>query len=382
MAEIERLKEYGFDLKAQERARRYQLDRLILKIVYYTILLALLLLFARFGSAGLADLIKGFAQGPWPLNVLYTLIFTVGFFLLGLPFDWWGYRIERHYGLSTQSPRSWLADELKAGVINLVIFLIAFPAIYIGIVQSGTWWLIAWAIATLFIILMSFIAPVVLMPLFFKFEPLEDEELVARLRDLAEKAKVKIIGVFKMGAAAKTKEAVGALTGIGATRRIILSDTLLENYAPEEIETVIAHELGHHAHKDIWKGIAGLSMMALLGFYIVHLALEPFAQGLGLNRDIASLPLFLVILGGVFLVLKPLYNAFSRWFEGEADQFALELARRPAAQARVDVKLCDQNLRYAAPHPLIEFLFYDHPAGIKRVERALRFGSGRDAIDP
>ncbi|MFQ6034147.1 MAG: M48 family metallopeptidase [Candidatus Bipolaricaulia bacterium] len=382
MAEIERLKEYGFDPEAQEQARRYQLDRLRLKIVYYAILLALLLLFARFGSAGLADWIGGFAHGPWPLNVLYTLIFTVGLFLLGLPLDWWGYRIEQRYGLSTQSPRSWLADELKGGAINLIIFLIAFPAIYIGIVQSGTWWLIAWVITTMFIILMSFVAPVVLMPLFFKFEPLEDEEPAGRLKGLAERANVKIIGVFKMAAGVKTKKAVGALAGIGATRRIILSDTLLENYTPDEIETVIAHELGHHVHRDIWKRVAGFSAMTLIGFYTVHLALGPFARSLGLDRGIASLPLFLVILGGVFFILAPLRNTFSRWFEGEADRFALELARRPEAQARVDVKLCDQNLRYAAPHPVIEFLFYDHPAGIKRVERALKFRNGSDAIDP
>jgi STE24 endopeptidase len=382
MTDIERLKEYGFDPQVQERAWWYQLDRLRLKIVYYAIFLALLLLFARFGSAGLTGWIRGFAHGPWPLNVLYTLIFALGLFLVGLPLDWWGYRIEQRYKLSTQTFRSWLADELKAGVINLIIFLIAFPAIYIGVGQSGTWWLIAWAITTIFIVLMSFIAPVVLMPLFYRFEPLEDEELVAPLKELAERAKVKIIGVYKMGAAAKTRKAVGALAGIGATRRIILSDTLLENYTPEEIETVIAHELGHHVHRDIWKGIAGFSLMALIGFYIVHLTLGPFAKSLGLGKDIASLPLFLTILGGVFLLFTPLYNSFSRWFEGQADQFALELARRPEAQARVDVKLCDQNLRFAAPHPVIEFLFYDHPAGIKRVERALKFGSGSDGTGP
>ena len=382
MPDIERLKEYGFDPEAQERARRYQLDRLILKIVYYAILLALLLLFARFGSAGLADWIRSFAHGPWPLNVLYTLIFALGLFLVGLPLDWWGYRIERRYGLSTQEPRSWLGDELKAGAINLIIFLIAFPAIYIGVSQSGTWWLIAWAITTMFIVLMSFIAPVVLMPLFYRFEPLEDEGLVARLKGLAERAKVRIIGVFKMAAGVKTKRAVGALAGLGATRRIILSDTLLENYTPEEIETVIAHELGHHVHRDIWKGIASFSLMALIGFSIVHLTLGPFARSFGLGKGIESLPLFLVIFGGVLLLLMPLYNSFSRWFEGQADQFALELANKPEAQARVDVKICDQNLRYAAPHPLIEFLFYDHPAGIKRVKRALKFGRGSDGTSP
>lgn len=378
---MERLERLGFDPKIQEQARRYQLEGLKHQAGEYVALLGLLLLFAALGSGRLAGWIKGFITHPWVRNLVYTLIFGLGLFLFRLPFSWWGYRLERHYGLSTQSLRSWLADELKGGAINLIIFLIAFPWIYIGIAQSKLWWLTAWGITTIFIILMSFISPVVLMPLFYKFEPLGDEGLVRRLKGLAEKARIKVIGVFKMGAAAKTRRAIGALTGLGSTRRIILSDTLLENYSPDEIETVIAHELGHHAHQDIWRGITAFSVLALLGLYIVHLTLGPFAGAFGLTEGIESLPLFLVILGGVFFALMPLYNTFSRWCEGQADQFALELASKPEAQRKVMVKICDQNLRYAAPHPLVEFLFYDHPAGIRRVERANRFrdreGGGR-----
>jgi STE24 endopeptidase len=374
---IERLREYGFDLQIQERARRYQLNHLKLAIVEYATFLALLLLLALFGSAGLADWIKGFARSSWPLNTLYTLIFTIGLLIVGLPFSWWGYQIERHYGLSTQAPRSWLADELKGAVINLLIFLIAFPAIYVGILKSDTWWLIAWAIATLFAIMMGFITPVVLLPLFYKFVPLENEELVRRLKTLAIKAGVKIVGTFKMSVGAKTRKGIGALVGIGATRRIILSDTLLEHYTPDQIETVIAHELGHYVHQDLWKAIAGFSTLALLSFYIVHRTLGPLAGLFGLEKGIVSLPLFSVIIGGVFFIFLPLYNTLSRWVEGEADQYALELANRPEAQAQVHVKLCDQNLRYAVPHPVIEFLLYDHPAGFRRVERALEFREAR-----
>ncbi len=368
-----RIKEYGFDLKTQEKARHYHAERLWFKLVHYAALLALLLLFAAFGSSKLARAVSGFTDNTWLINLIYTAIFAVGFFLVDALFDWWSHQIERKYGISTQSVRSWLGDELKGGVINIILFLLAIPALYIGIVESHIWWLSAWLIATGFILLMGFISPVLLMPLFFKFEPLTDEDLVERLRRLAERAGVKVIGVFKMGAAAKTKRAIGALTGIGATRRIILSDTLLENYTPDEIETVIAHELGHHVHKDIWKGITIFSAMFLAGFIVVDLALAPFARIFGLGNGIESLPLFLIIIAGVFAVLQPLHSTISRWFEGNADQYALELAHKPEAQARVDVKLCDQNLRYAAPHPLIEFLFYDHPAGVKRVERALEF---------
>ncbi|MCR4403760.1 MAG: M48 family metallopeptidase [Candidatus Acetothermia bacterium] len=373
MNRLKQLEEHGFDIPTQERAREYQRARLLLAALESLALLGLLLLFAAFGSAPLRDWLSRSAQSPWSVNLLYTLIFGLGLSVASLVPSWRNYQLERRYGLSVQPPRGWLVDELKSGAILLVIFLAVFPAIYSGIARSNAWWVTTWAITTLFIVVLSFIAPVILMPLFYKFVPLEDRELTGRLERLVEKAGVKVLGVFKMAAAAKTRRAVGALAGIGRTRRIILSDTLLENYTPEEIETVVAHELGHHAHRDMWKLIAGQSALALLGLYAVHLALEPLAKAFGLGKDIARLPLFLIIFGGVFFVLSPLSNSLSRWFEGQADQYALQLAKKPAAQARVMVKICDQNLRFAAPHLLLELLAYDHPAGIKRVERVRRF---------
>ena len=378
----ELLREYGFDLETQKRAHAYQLAVLRMKVVRYAALAGILLLFAAFGSGGLARALGGIGGSSWVVNALYVLVFAIGLSVINLPFDLWDHAIERRYGLSTQSSGSFLADWLKSGAINLIIFLLALPAIYIGMEESSLWWVISWAIATLFIVFMGFISPIVLMPLFFKFEPLADADLVGRLKKLAERAGVKVLGVFKMGAAAKTSRAIGALTGIGATRRIILSDTLLNNYTPEEIETVIAHELGHHAHNDIWKGIISFSTMALIALITVHFTLLPLAEALGLNGGIETLPLFLIVLGGVLTILKPLFNTLSRRFEGQADQYALELARRPEAQASVDVKLCDQNLRYAAPHPAIEFLFYDHPAGIERVRRARAFAQAESRGAP
>ena len=371
------LKEYGFDPATQMRARAYQNARLRMAVVRYAALAVILLLFAAIASEGLLRSLGGGPASGWGLNALYVLVFAIGLSIADLPFDLWGYSIERRYGLSTQGPGSFFADWLKSGGINLLILIIAFPAIYVGFKESNLWWVISWAIATAFIVFMGFISPILLMPLFFKFEPLNDEELVGRLKKLAEKAGVKVLGVSKMKAAAKTKRAIGALTGIGATRRIILSDTLLDNYTPDEIETVIAHELGHHVHKDIWKGTFSFSAMALISLLAVHLALPPLARTLGLGMGIETLPLFLIILGGVLILLKPLNNSVSRQFEGKADQYALELAQLPEAQASVDVKLSDQNLRYAAPHPLVEALFYDHPAGIKRVRRALGFAESR-----
>lgn len=375
------LREYGFDIAVQTRAKSYLYATLRLKSVRYALLAAGFVAFAAFGSHGLASALGCTAGSGWGANALYALVFTVGFLLVDLPFDLWGYALERRFGLSNQQMASFFSDWLKSATISAIILVGSLPSIYIGMRDSSYWWLIAWAIATIIIIFMGFISPVLLMPLFFKFEPLADDRLVGRLKELAERAGVKVLGVFKMAVAAKTSRAIGALTGIGATRRIILSDTLLDNYTEDEIETVIAHELGHHAHKDIWKGIVTFSLMGLIGLLAVRSAIAPFSRLLGLSEGIETLPLFLLIIGGVFTLLKPVFNTISRGFEGAADEYALELAHKPEAQARVDVKLCDQNLRYAAPHPIVEFLFYDHPAGIKRVRRALRF-AGKAAQNP
>jgi len=375
MAEIEQLRELGFDPEVQSRAKRYQAEGFRLKAIEYGVYLAALLVFAAFGSAGLARWVGGFVPHMWPLNLIYTLVFVAGLTLLRLFFSWFGFRIEQRYELSTQSARCWFNDELKRGLVRLFMCLVAFPGIYMGVARSDMWWLTTWGITTVFIILMSFISPVVLMPRFYKFEPLQDQDLVDRLRSLAGRSGVKVIGFFRMAAGAKTRKAIGALAGIGATRRIILSDTLLENYTPDEIEAVIAHELGHHLHRDVWKTVAALSGLALCALYITHLALGPLAAALGLGRGIESLPVFLIILGGVFFLLAPLRSNLTRRFEGRADQFALELANKPEAQRNLMVKLHDQNLSFAAPHPVIEFLFDDHPSGLKRVQRTLRFES-------
>lgn len=371
MRDEEKLKKYGFDLKVQKRARQYHFDNLKLNAFDSLLSLAALLVFAWLGSACFARWVEGFLGGAWVINLMYVLIFTTGFLLFSLPFDWQGYKIERRYDLSTQKPKSWFIDQFKGNLISLIISLLALPTIYVAISWSNLWWIYGWVAGTAFTVFMGFIAPTVLMPLFYDFEPLEDKELFERLNKLAEKAGVEIVGVFKMAAGVKTKKAIGALAGIGSSRRIILSDTLLEKYTPDEIATVIAHELGHHKHNDMGKGIVQTSVMILLGFYIAHLVLGSFAGIFGLSTGIASLPVLLVTLGAIFFITSPLTNTLSRIRERTADRFALKLSGKPEAQAKVFVKLSEQNLSYVNPHPLIEFLFYDHPAAIKRVEQAL-----------
>jgi len=181
-----------------------------------------------------------------------------------------------------------------------------------------------------------------------------------------------VLGVYEWGLAEKTKKANAALAGIGATRRILVSDTMLAEYSDEEIEVVLAHELAHHVHGDIWKGIAFESLLVLLGFYAASRVLAALAAPLGLRGidDVAGLPLLLLAAGAVSLVMVPLSHAMSRAFERRADRFALDLTRNPAAFISAMRRLGAQNLAEDRPSRLVQWLFYSHPPLGERIAAA------------
>jgi STE24 endopeptidase len=223
-------------------------------------------------------------------------------------------------------------------------------------------------------VILANLAPVILMPLFNKFTPLGDDqaELESRLVTLAGKANTKVLGVFKFDMSRRTTTANAALTGLGNTRRIILGDTLLERYSADEIETILAHELGHQVNRDIPWGILVSSVLTLLGFYLVGLGLEWGVAYFGFYgpADVAAMPLFVLVMGLYGLVTMPLENAFSRWRERRADQYALRMTGNGKAFAAALAKLADQNLSDAEPEPWVEFFLYSHPALSKRIRTA------------
>jgi STE24 endopeptidase len=245
------------------------------------------------------------------------------------------------------------------------------------------WWLWVAGIMLIFNVLLANLAPVLLMPVFYKFVPLGDEhaDLVERLLRLAERAHTRVLGVFKFDLSRRTKAANAALTGLGNTRRIILGDTLIVEFTPDEIETVLAHELGHHVHKDIPIGIALESGMTLVGLYLASLGLSWGVAFLGFSSisDVAAMPLLLLVMGAYGLVTMPLGNAFSRWRERRADQYALRSTNNGAAYASALARLANQNLADADPEPWVEFLLYSHPALTKRISMAQGFDPSTSA---
>jgi STE24 endopeptidase len=365
-------------------ARRYNRIHRWLGIADFVIGSAFLILLLITGWSGwLRDLAlrRGFQN--------YTLaVFLYLFFLLlisktlGLGLDYYGFRLERRFQLSTQKVRSWLWDEAKGFLVGLVLASIVVELLYFMIRQSPQhWWIITWALFMGLFILLAQLAPVVLFPIFYKFEPLENEDLRRRLVQLGERSGTRVRGVYRWKLSEKSKKANAALTGLGSTRRIILADTLLDNYAPEEIEAVLAHELGHHVHKHILKSILVQAGITVLGFWLANFVLH-YAVDHHLFEelsDFANLPLLAITATVLSLLLMPALNAYSRYNERQADRYAFESIASVEPFISSMNKLARQNLAERTPAKWIEILFHSHPATSSRVAAAEEWGRTQTA---
>jgi STE24 endopeptidase len=306
---------------------------------------------------------------------LFFLLFIGKF--LGIGLDYYGFRLEQKFQLSNQKLRSWLWDEAKGFLVGLILGTIVVELLYFMIRQFPQhWWLITWALFIGLFILLAQLAPVVLFPIFYKFEPLEDEDLRRRLVQLGERAGTRVRGVYRWKLSEKSKKANAALTGLGATRRIILADTLLDNYAPEEIEAVLAHELGHHVHKHILKSIVVQAGITLLGFWLANFVLHYAVDHHMFEElsDFANLPLLAITVSVLSLLLMPALNAYSRYNERQADRYAFESIADVEPFISSMNKLAQQNLAERKPARWIEVLFHSHPAISSRVAAAEAWG--------
>ena len=322
------------------------------------------------------------ATSSWSLPItvtLYVCLLTLINEIVGLPLGFYsGFVLERRYGLSTARFGGWLIDQVKALTIGLALTCTAAIVLYELIAWSPSrWWLTAGVTFAAMRVGLTELTPVLLLPLFYRVKPLEKESLRARLIALAEKAGARVLGAYEWGLGAKTKKANAALAGIGATRRILVSDTMLAEYSDEEIEVVLAHELAHHVHGDIWKGIVFQSALVVCGFYLAARALDALAAPIGLRggADVAGLPLLLLAAGAVSLVMLPVAHAMSRAYERSADRFALDLTRNPAAFISAMHRLGAQNLAEERPSKLVQWLFYSHPPLRERIAAAQAFRS-------
>lgn len=367
---------WGFDIERQALARRLRAIRRRWSWAHTAVTLALLVILLAGGSAALRSWAESYGLPSWAAVAIYLIVVYAAFTLLGVPFGYLSLGLDRRHGLSTQTTRSWLADGAKSFALGLGAVLVSGEVIlWLLRTLPDWWWLAAWALGIAVSFIISFVAPVLLAPLFFRFRPLADAALRARFEALAAKARVPVIGVFEMQASAKTRRANAAVMGFGRTRRIVITDTMLTGFKPEEIETVLAHELGHQRYRDMLRGrlVGALVSFALLLVGAVAYAATYRTFGFRSLDDVAGLPLLALYAGIVSTVTTPLELWWSRNREGRADRFSLEVTRDPTAFASAMVKLHDQNLGVADPKLWEKWLHYSHPPGRERVEFARSF---------
>jgi STE24 endopeptidase len=347
-----------------------------------TVLVGLfLLLLSATGAAGLIRWALEWTTGwlPTPFGPLLAaglffagLVATVN--ALELPFAWYqGYWLERRYGLTTQILAHWLADHVKAVTASGVVMWSGLVTVYAAIVVwPDHWWLAAAGLFTVAMVLLARLAPVLLLPIFYRVRPLRRPELSERLLRMAERAGAPVLGVYEWAISGHTRKANAALAGIGRSRRILLSDTMLDAYSDDEIEVVLAHELAHHVHGDLWLGMALRTATLFAGAWLAAIALAAAVPWLGLRglADPAGAPLLLFVAGASSFLFLPLANALSRAQERRADHFALKLTRNPDAFVTAMRRLAQQNLAEERPSALARWLFYSHPPLGERIAAA------------
>lgn len=332
----------------------------------------------------LASRLRGVAEaaaGPLPSALRPTAAVLAFVAILGalhqagaLPIDFFhSFVLEHRYGLSTERVGRWAVDRLKAAALGVILTFAAAACLYLAIGRWPVWW---WAVVAagyaVVVVLLTGIAPVVLLPIFFKFRPVDRPELAERLIALSRRAGVAVGAACEWRISDRTKKANAALTGLGRTRRIILSDTLLSRYPDDEVEGILAHELGHLVHHDFWRGMAVRVLVAGAGLLAASRVLAALAAPLRWNgvADVAGLPSLLLTAGVVSLALRPVSNAFSRRMERAADRFAIGLTGNPGAFASAIERLGNQNLTEERPPRLARWFFYTHPPAAERVAAA------------
>ncbi|HZR29768.1 MAG TPA: M48 family metallopeptidase [Terriglobales bacterium] len=360
-------------------ARRYNRIQRWLGLGDTILSIALLLVLLATGWTGnLRDFALKAANQNYTLAVFFY-VFELAFLakLLALGLDYYGFRLEHRFNLSNQRLRGWIGDEIKGFFVSVILFTILVEVLYATIrLAPEIWWLLAWLVLISLLVFFVQIAPVVLFPLFYKFNPLENDELRDRLVRLSERAGTRVRGVYEWKISEKSKKANAALTGLGKTRRIILADTLLENYTPDEIEAVLAHELGHHVRRHIFKLIIVQIALTFLGFYALDVVMRYAIERRHMFEemsDFAALPLLALVITVLSLLLMPLLNAYLRHNEREADQYCWSAIPSVAPYISAMNKLCEQNLGERQPSRWVEVLFHSHPAVSKRIAAAEQF---------
>jgi STE24 endopeptidase len=309
-----------------------------------------------------------------PALIFFALL-SVIIHLFQVPFDLYDtFVIENRYGFNTKTLKLWVMDLLKSLALSAILGgLLLWLFLSLAIHGGTLWWLWAWVLVGAFELLMIWLYPVILAPLFNKFIPVENQELTRRIEALMQKAGLRSKGVFQMDASKRSRHTNAYFTGLGKSKRIVLFDTLVVSHTPEEIEAVLAHEIGHWKKKHVLKQLIFMEVLSLVGFFLLA-KLLPWAviyQTFGFPGPILYVGLLLI--GVLFSPLgyfaQPLGAALSRKFEKEADDYALALVASGEPLIQAFKRLAADNLANLVPHPLYAWFYYSHPPLVERILR-------------
>lgn len=355
--------------------KRYQRTKLLVSLAGGTASFALTVTLLL---SGLSLSLERFAFSLTSNVYLALLLFSAGFGLISgavsLPFSFYsGFVLEHRYQLSNQSFAAWLWEDVKGLLVSIPLIIpVALLGYFFLLTFNFFWWLPVSAMLFVFSVGLSRIAPVLILPLFYTLTPLQESPLKKRILAMTRGTRMMVEGIYRFDLSKTTKKANAAFTGIGRSKRILLGDTLMDNFSDEEIETVFAHELGHYVHGHIRTGIITGTLSIVLGLYLTSLAYAASLSWFGFTSvaQLAALPLLMLWLGLYSLITGPLGNILSRRHEYQADKYAVERTKNTAAFVSTMNKLASMNLADRTPHPLVEFLFYSHPSIEKRIHAA------------
>lgn len=359
---------------AKKYSKTHQILSLTGSIIFYAVLIILVF-------TGLSKSIHALAHS-YTSNDYFALLIFLGIIgvaesIINFPLNFYsGYILEHKYDLSNQTISKYFLEKLKGMLLGLVIGIpIMFAFYYILRTFGDNWWLVLGIFMFVVSIIIGRLAPTLIMPLFYKFKPIENEGIKNRILELCKKTGVKIQGIFTFDMSKNTKKANAAFTGMGKSRRIILGDTLMNNFSESEIETVFAHEVGHYTKRHILKLMTVSTIMTFLGLFITAKLYEASLGYFGFASvsDISALPLLFLYLSLYGLITTPITNIQSRKYEWEADTFALQTTKDKGAFISAMEKLADQNLADKTPNKIIEYLFHSHPSLEKRIQFARDF---------
>lgn len=354
------------------QAKKYSSTKLLLGISEAIVSFILLLLFVWLGfSRQLENHLRLSIQNDYLLLLAYIVVLGIASSVLFSPLNYYlGFYLEHKYNLSNQTLWKWILEGAKGTLVGSVIGLPLLLLFYFVMKTFGLmWWLPFAVVIFIFSVVLAQILPIVIMPIFYKITPIENEYLKGKIVALSKDVGLKVENVFKFNMSKNTKKANAAFTGLGKTKRILLGDTLLNNYANDEIETVIAHELGHYKKKHIVKNIAVGTIASFATFLLIaqlhYHSLNWF--GFAEITQISSLPLIALWGALIGLVYTPVSNCISRRFEFEADEYAVSSTNKTEAFISTLEKITEQNLGDREPHPFIEWFFYSHPSIKNRI---------------